>query len=428
MTWLLAAALAAAPPASTLERASAELTTRFLAEGFEAPVGVYVDGPSAPLGRALATVMMAKLAAAKQAPVPVLAKDAGDAEQVARGLGTGSLLRLTVSLEAPKLIVRGDALSTWVNVWSGRTPTRTGPGAAFAVSVDADLEALTFAGAAATTTSRPLELQVGVLGKLAAWPGALALADLDGDRKAEVLALVDDALLLLGADGAVRGRIALSSEPALRPTREPWGLLDVVGSRVLVHSARREKPERLAWTKDGWRSEGLAETVTSASLVLTPRPGFTSYAGDVTWAGKPLALGAPVQQVSLFGPLALLVSPEGAAQVLRGHAVATRVSGVGAATVADLDGDGSAEVVLTSAKTTGEVDEVRVVTLGAFEAAQARNGAAAEMTAAWQRKLDGRAVVAASGDLDGDGADEVVLATWRRDGSSELLVLRRVTP
>ena len=83
---------------------------------------------------------------------------------------------------------------------------------------------------------------------------------------------------------------------------------------------------------------------------------------------------------------------------------------------------------MTSARTTGEVDEVRVVALGAFEAAQARNGAASEMTAAWQRKLDGRAVVAASGDLDGDGADEVVLATWRRDGSSELLVLRRVTP
>lgn len=428
MTWLVALALAAAPQGSTLERASAEVTTRFLAEGFEAPVGVYVEGNVAPLSRALATVVMAKLAQAKQAPVPVLAKDAGEAEQVARQLGAGSLLRLTVALEAPKLVVRGDALSTWVNFWSGRTPTRTGPGAAFAVSVDADLEALTFAGAPAVATGRPLELQVGVLARLAAWPGALAVADLDGDKKAEVLVLVDEGLVLLAADGTVRGRVDLSSGPALRPTREPWGLLDVVGSRVLVHSSRREKPERFAWTKDGWRSEGLVEAVTLASLVLTPRPGFTSYAGEFTWAGKALASGAPVQQVSLFGPMALMVTPEGGAQVLRGHALGTRVTGVGASVLSDLDADGTPEVLLTGAKTVGDVDEVRVVTLGTFEAAQARSGAASELTAAWQRKLDGRAVVAASGDLDGDGADEVVLATWRSDGASELLVVRRVAP
>lgn len=428
MTWLLAVTLAAAPQGSALERASAEVTARFLAEGFEAPVGVYVEGNLAPLSRAFATVVMGRLAQAKQAPVPVLARDAGEAEQVARQLGAGSLLRLTVGLEAPRLVVRGDALSTWVNVWSGRTPTRTGPGAAFAVSVDADLEALTFAGAPPATAGRPLELQVGVLARLAAWPGALAVADLDGDQKAEVVALVDEALVLLAADGSVRGRAELSSGPALRPTREPWGLLDVVGNRVLVHSSRREKPERFAWTKEGWRSEGPVDAVTTASLVLTPRPGFTSYAAEFTWAGKALTGGAPVQQLSLFGPMALLVSPEGGAQVLRGHALGTRVSGAGASVLGDLDGDGTAEVVVTGAKTVGDGDEVRVVPLGTFEAAQARNGAASELTATWQRKLDGRAVVAATGDLDGDGADEVVLGTWRSDGASELLVLRRAAP
>ena len=43
----------------------------------------------------------------------------------------------------------------------------------------------------------------------------------------------------------------------------------------------------------------------------------------------------------------------------------------------------------------------------------------------WVCKLDGRVALAANGDLDGDGVDEVVLVSWLADGSSEFSVLRR---
>ena len=427
MTFLVALLLAAAPPqGSSLERLAQDVSRSVASAGFEGPVGVYVEGSPAPASRALGSLVIAALSNLRLAPVPVTARDATEAERLAREQGLRSLVRLTLSLEPPRLVVRGDALSTWVNFWSGATPTRTGPAAAVVSTVDADLEALTLAGAAAPPSTRPLELNLGVLARLTAVPAALTLADLDGDKRAEIIALVNDGVVTWSSDGKQKGRTELSSPLSTRPTREPFGLLQVSNGRLLAWSSRRERPEAFTWQGGAWRSAGWGDAVTMGPLVLTSRPGFTSFARELTWAGKPLSWPEPLQQVALFGAMALAVSPTGTAAIARGVAPTTQLVGVGSgSTLADLDADGSPEVIATSARTTGDVDEVRVISLGAFESAQARGGHLNEAVAAWQKKIEGRALVAASGDLDGDGVDEVVLGTWSSDGTGELLVLRR---
>lgn len=428
MTLLAALLLAVAPAAagSSLERLALDVSRSVVESGFEGPIGVYVEGSPAPASRVLATLVMGSLSKRRLAPVPVTARDATEAERMAREQGLRSLVRLTLALEPPKLVVRGDALSTWVNFWSGSAPTRTGPAAAVVSAVDADLEALTLAGAPATASTRPLELNLGVLARLTAVPAALAIADLDGDHRAEVIALVSDGVLTWSADGKQRGRAELTAPLSTRPSREPFGLLSVSNGRLTVWSSRREKAESFTWLKDAWRPSGAAEGPALGLVSFTPRPGLASFAKELNWAGKPVSWPEPVQQLALFGAMALGVSPLGTAAIARGQAPTTQLSGVGSgSTLADLDGDGAPEVIATSARTTGAADEVRVVSLGAFESAQARGGHLHEAAVAWQRKIEGRAIVAASGDLDGDGVDEVVLGTWSDDGTGELLVLRR---
>ncbi len=392
-------------------------------------MGVFVEGNSVPVSRAVGSLVMARLAEQRQAPVPVIARDATEAEKLARAQGLGSLLRLTVSLEAPKLVVRGDALSTHVNFWSGLAPTRSGPALAVVSSVDADLEALTMAGAPVappTAAARPFDVLSFTLAKTAQVPSAITVADLDGDHRGELIALVGETVFTWASDGKLRNKTELSGALSTRPTRDPFGFVAVNGGRLTAWSSRRDKPESFTWLREGWRSSGAAESLLAGAVTLTPRPGYASFHSELSWAGKTVKWPDALAHISQSGTLLLGVAPNGLASIARGQAPATQVTGVGSGSaLGDLDGDGSPEVVVTSARTWGDSDEVRVVSLGAFESAQARGGHVSEAPALWQRKLDGRAIVAASGDLDGDAVDEVVLGVWREDGSGELVVLRR---
>ncbi|MGV3625339.1 MAG: VCBS repeat-containing protein [Archangium sp.] len=418
----------AAASSTSLERAALEVSRNVVDAGFEAPVGVYVEGANAPVNRAVGSLVMARLAEQRQAPVPVAARDATEAEKLAREQGLGSLVRLTVALEAPKLVVRGDALSTHVNFWSGVTPTRTGPAVALLASVDADLEALTMAGTAPTPQpARPLEVLPGVLARTAQVPAALTVFDVDGDHRGEVIALVGETIFTWSGDGKLRSRSELTGASSTRPTRDAFGFLAVNGGRLTAWSSRRDKPETFTWLREGWRSAGPADALIDGTVTLTPRPGLASFQSEFLWAGKNVKWPEALSQVSQMGSLLLGVSPNGSASVARGQAPGAQVSGVGSgSTLVDFDGDGSPELVVTTARSTGELDEMRVVSLGAFESAQARGGSVNEAPAAWQRKLEGRAVTATRGDLDGDGAEEAVLGVWREDGTGELVVLRRV--
>jgi len=264
-----------------------------------------------------------------------------------------------------------------------------------------------------------------VLTRAHGWPAALVVADVDGDKKGELVALIDDVVFTWSADGKLKHRVELSVAPSTHPTREPFGLITYGAGKLQVWSSRREKAELFSWTKDGFKSLGPSDGVTLYTIALTPRPGFASFAPQLQWAGKSLTWPEPLQSLSSFGPMVLAVGPTGNAAIARGVAPSTLLAGLGAGTtLADLDGDGTPEVIATGPRTTFDGDELKVMSLGAFESAQARNGNATETTPLWVRKVEGRVLCGGAGDLDGDGVDEVVFGSWLADGSSEFTVVR----
>jgi hypothetical protein len=427
---LLAQGGAASP--SALEQVGLALAQVVVKKNFGAPVGVYVEGAAgAALPRALASVLSADLSAAALDPVAIEAKDAAGAERAARALGVVSLVRLTVSLENQQLVARGDAVVTRANFWSGDLPVRGSVAAVLTATADADAEVLVMHGTVPPNPAAavPLELRVSSVLKSPSVPAALGLGDLDGDKKAELVALVQDRLLVFTAEGKLLAKAELSAPLSTRPTREPFGLIAVAPGKITVWSGRRERAEAFSFSRGVLKSAGLTDVVLLDGVGLKVEPSFNRAQSEVSWAAKPVALPLGPQTVSLVGPLGFFTFADGSASLTRGVAPVGHVLGVGSASVvADLEGAGVGEVIVTGAKTFGEVDEVRVLSVTAFEALQARGALVAEGAALWQQPLKGRAVVAAAGDLDGDGADEVVLGVWAADGSGELLVLKRVAP
>ena len=428
---LLTAAPADPEPALVrLARAVAEQSSRATPE---APVAIHVEAPTPALSRAFASLLAAELAARKLSPVVLEAPSPAVAERLARERDLRSLVRVSLAAENTRLVARGDVLPTWVNFWAGSTPTRSGPAAAVAATVDADLQAMTLASVTSSTapSTAPLKLGLGVLARLAAPPAAIAVADLDGDKRGEIVVLTDDELLVLAADGKTIARADLRSlPPAARPTRESFGAISLQPGRIAWLSGRRAHGEALTFAAGALKSAGPIDELALDGVTVKAVPGINAFAAEASWFGKPVTLPAPLTTTNSRGGSSLFLFANGTGAITRGVPPVAVFSGApSAAVIADLDGDGSFELLATSARSFPDGDEVKVLPIAAVEALAARAGSLSEGTPVWSGTTPrGRVLCAAAGDLDGDGAEEVVLGSWLADGTGELHLARRIAP
>jgi hypothetical protein len=446
----LLALLLSATPASALERLAVDVSRQVVGARLEPPVGLYVAG-AAPLRAPFASLLAAQLASARLAPVVIEAREGGEAERLGRSLGTRSLLRLSVLAEGTTLAVRGDGLSTWVNFWSGRTPTRAGPALVVAAAAEVDAESRLLLGRSGPGLDPPLpirpRLALSTLVALDGLPLAVAAGDLDGDGQSEIFCLVGETVVVYTSLGRRIATFDLSTgPPAAEPAREPFGALAFLAlpARVVAWSARRAKVETLEWQRGALRQTAQSETLTLAGLTLRHEAGFNRFTVDVSWGdpSTPFRLPLGLHAVSARGPVTLLLAPDGRAAVARGAAPTGWLVGVGTgSTLFDPDGDGAPDVLVSSATTTGNTDELRLLSLAAFEALQVRGGqsgssgaaaagaavldasSAAELSALWESPAKGRVMTATAADLDGDGREEALLGAWFSDGKGALLVL-----
>jgi hypothetical protein len=356
------------------------------------------------------------------------APTAADAEALARAHDVRTLLRVTVQLDGLKLSARGDAIHTWVNFWSGATTTRIAPSATLNANVDADAQALALGATMPTAPAPlgPLKLSLTSLARLSAVPAALAFGDLDGDGKGELAVLQEDGVAVLDLDGKLKARADLHELPsAISPSREPFGALAVLSSppRLVVASSRKARPAVLTFKAGRVEATPVAEA--PAEL---PRPtiGLNVFERGLTLSGKMIELPGPFTTTSTRGATTLIVYPDGSAMLSDGTLPSTRLGGAGAGSaLADLDGDGVPEVLLSSTRYACDGDELKVLSLTQALALQARSASAVESPVLWSGATPrGRTIAALSADLDGDKVDEVVLGVWLSDGTGELLVVR----
>lgn len=438
----LAASAADVPPTAgtpSVERLAQAVAEDARALQLEPPVALHLSGTSPELRRAFGTVLASKLAAAGQGPLVLDAPTPEAAEEAARAQGSRSLLRLTLAVEEGALRARGDALGTWVNFWSGRTPTRPAqPAAALAREVEADAGALSLAAIAAPKTPetqpgagpQPLRLLGAVLARLEAPLAALAAGDLDGDGKDEVAALTERAVSVFAADGRLLAHRELEGTPSPTPTREPFGALAVLSGppRLAVWPSRLAQGEVLAL--DGARGQ-LRPVGTLDAVPLGPTalgaftPGQTTFAPEVRLAdGRILTVPAPFTCASFAPPYLLVVHLDGSASFYpRATSAPARLSGLGAGcALGDLDGDGTPELLTTSPELQPAPDTLRIHALGT-------EGPPTEREPLWQAPLaSGHALYVVTADLDGDNRREVVVGLWRPDGTGELLLFRQGAP
>jgi hypothetical protein len=345
------------------------------------------------------------------------------------------LLWVEVSIAANHLVLDGVVFDTDRNIWREVVAPESRVVGNVHVRRRLDAELRRFFPAVRPgpleTTSYPLA------------PGrylGIAVADLDGDDLAEIVLLGQRTLelrRLSGATAEVVARMKLTGIPrAATRSRDPVGALvvgprDRDGARPLAFRTS-EHGQGVLLTYDGaeLNLEGTFSDYPVAwdedLLCTTVAPGRSAFQSAAAPCGS-------LDETPLVAPYyaatdAAVAQPDGsaarlAAAVLADGTVSLSWNGVAlpalgpygtALAVTDVDDDGDAEVLLSSAADPGPSDELTVLRLGAGGLGEERQ----------RLTVPGAVWVATSGDVDDDGRLELVAVVQTPTGAS-LAVLER---
>lgn len=311
------------------------------------------------------------------------------------------------------------------------TPARADDGylARLASAVRAQLDEAAAAHVAKPVTPVPVTLRwrpqkLGSL-DLGAPVVAIAAADLDGDGKAELYLVTSREVIAVGVAGKLRelGRVAFTGEPAVPASRDVVGTAVIDGTAVVAGVSAWAKDLRIEWhgkTLTGRHGAGGFRVCGDRMQLATGRNHFreggTALFGarcrdDLTdAAGTPLRVRG---ELSATGALEVTVSKCGADRTECQPASSFQYRDVGVAfEIADVDRDGTPDLVASSASAPGDADAVRVIPLGT-------PGGKPMFKKAFQGGVAGIAVA----DGDGDGVPEV-LAVVRLAGATRADVWR----
>ncbi len=345
-------------------------------------VGVRVRSADAPqLAAVVEGLLVARIAHGQ--------RFAGDAAAARRaGLDFWLDVAVTVDRAAGEVTALGRLVPVAHDLWAeaaGRRPFTAVAAAPFArAKIDAELRAYLGVPAARPRklVFRPLKVELDLGAPIL----ALAGGDVDGDGKAELAALTPDEVVVLDVDKdavAVRLRVPLEGAAPVPRPRQPIGTIAVAGGEVRARSSEHAEGVVL---RDG-RKVGAPKGYPSCAGDLELAPGTLTFLRDrERWVG-----------VACAGDVVAAVDAAGTLRLGRGG----QIAGVGFAfQIADLDGDGTLEAVVSSYRPPGTGDALSLYRIGADGARLVRQGA----------QLAGGVAAIAAGDFDGDGAVDWVAA------------------
>jgi len=415
------AALAAGPARAAPPPAVVTAAVALAAEVGPPPEGrrallLAVEARAPALALTLETALDAALAARGYAVTP--RRGTTEPEGAARAAGQDWLLRVRAGLVpgAGELALVGELIPAWPSFFLQRRPgARAIPPRVVQARAAADPGTLLLG-----REERPPGAPFAAIRALGQLPGrvlALAIGDPSGDRRPALVAVTPELVAVLSPDAtAIAVRHAVAGQ--LAPVRDPAAALAIGefgGGRIALQRAGAPRGEVLALRGDALEPAGTLEAAplcaggagplfgafapgTGVFLdVLTrlvdpaarPRSPRALYGASAAPRGGPIAFAALGTDLALalLGPdLAEVAAPAGALATGSGFALA------------DLDGDGTAELVASS-PTPGAPERIRIL------APLAKAPLLLESP-----PIEGVILAGAGGDLTGDGLDDAVLA------------------
>jgi hypothetical protein len=429
-----APARAAAPPALP---AAADALAREVGPPLEGRRALLLDVETraAALAAPLETALEASLAAQGYAVTPH--RSGSEPEGAARAGGHEWLLRVRAGLVPGRreLALVGELIPAWASFFLQRRPgARAIPPRLVQARAAADLETLLLAREAP-----PAGAPFAAVRTLARVPGrvlALAVGEPGAPGAGAVVAVTEGAILVLSASGERLAERTLG--PIARPVRDPAAAAavgDFGGGRIALFRAGAAQGEVLALRGDRLESAGALEAAPlcageAGRLFAAFEPGAGVFRDALATLVDPAlpsrsrrslygAACAPGAGRPAFAVLGTDLALELLGPDLRpvGAAPGPRPTGSGFA-LADLDGDGAAELVASSPDPAAP-ERIRVLAL---------LSEAPPLLAS--PPLAGAILAGAGGDLTGDGIDDAVLAAILEgeDGPATDLLLVTADP